>query len=267
MSFPIVIHRYCSFFGDYVPWYAIAVGIALAVMAIGLYFELPKHRYKSETSFLLCFPMALIFGVILACVFDAVFRGTWRTWLVDGDKQFGFVFLGWAIGVLMFAAIGGRCLGLGARYMLDFYAPLLAVGQAIGRIGCFLGGCCYGIPSAQFGVHYPKGSLPNDMCGDIGLLPIQLIESAWLFCVFVMCKRMNRRYSCVIYLVGMSAGRFCFEMLRYDRRGSIGGIVALSPSQILSATLLLCGLLLFIVDQFDRKSSVQKSSGGTRYAV
>ena len=254
MPLPFVIHRYRGFFGDYVPWYAIAVGVALAVMAIGLYFELRKHRNSSETRFLLCFPLSLIFGVVLACAFDAMFRGTWKTWFGDDVKQFGFVFLGWAIGVLTFVAVWGRCFGFGAKYMLDFYAPLLAVGQAIGRIGCFLGGCCYGVPSAQFGVHYPKGSLPNDMCGDVGLFPIQLVESAWLFCVFAMCKRMDRRYSCAIYLIGMSAGRFCFEMFRHDRRGNVLGISALSPSQVLSGILLLIGMVLFIVSRITFKA-------------
>lgn len=258
MLFPIVIHRYCSFFGDYVPWYAIAVGIALAVMAIGLYLELHKHRNSSETWFLLCFPLSMMVGVVLACVFDAVFRETWKTWLEDGVKQFGFVFLGWAIGVLIFVAIWGRWLGLGVRYMLNFYAPLLAIAQAIGRIGCFLGGCCYGVPSTRFGVHYPKGSLPHDVCGDVGLFPIQLVESFWLFCVFAMCKRMDRRYSCAIYLVGMSTGRFCFELFRYDRRGSFAGISALSPSQLLSASLLVIGLALFVVDKGVLKSSVKE---------
>ena len=247
MSIPFVIHRYRSFFGDYVPWYAIAVGVALAVMAIGLYLELRKHRKSSETRFLLCFPLSLIFGVMLACAFDVVFRGTWKTWFGDEVKQFGFVFLGWAIGVLTFAATWGRCFGFGAKYMLDFYSPLLAVGQAIGRIGCFLGGCCYGVPSTRFGVHYPKGSMPNDMCGDVGLFPIQLVESAWLFFVFAMCKREDRRYSCAIYLVGMSVGRFCFEMFRHDHRGSELGFLSLSPSQVLSGMLFLIGALLFIV--------------------
>lgn len=71
MQLPITIHRHCSFFGDYVPWYAISVGVALAVMAIGLFLELHKHRTGSETRFLICFPLSLVFGVVLACVFDS----------------------------------------------------------------------------------------------------------------------------------------------------------------------------------------------------
>lgn len=255
MPLPIVIHRYRSFFGDYLPWYSIAVGVALGAMAIGLYMELRKQSKDQESLFLLCFPLSLIFGVLVAACFDAVFRGTWRTWFGNGEKQFGFVFLGWAIGVLLFVSAWGRATRLGAKYLFDFYAPLLAIAQSIGRIGCFLGGCCYGVPSKFLGVHYPEGSLPHNNCGDIALFPIQLVESVWLLGIFVVCVSIKRKFAGAAYLIGVSAGRIFFEYFRYDNRGEVAGISCLSPSQMLSILLLISGFLLLLFSASSIKAS------------
>jgi phosphatidylglycerol:prolipoprotein diacylglycerol transferase len=59
----------------------------------------------------------------------------------------------------------------------DAIAPSLAIGQAIGRIGCFLVGDDYGVPTAlPWGMAFPHGVPPTTE----RVHPTQLYESAWL---------------------------------------------------------------------------------------
>ena len=243
----IVLRRYNDFFGYAVPWYSIFVGVAIAAMGCCLYIGLKRDfRHIDENKILLCFPLALCFGVITAAVFDSVFRGTWRTWNSGGTREFGFAFWGWAIGVLCFSAVWGKVFQIGAKRMLDFFAPSLAIAQGFGRIGCFLGGCCYGCPSDKMGLHYPPGSLPYEKVGDIALFPVQLVESLMLFLLFGLCIKSKRSMRCGIYLLGASLNRCVLEYFRYDNRGMIFGQNFFSPSQTVSIILFCIGIVMFL---------------------
>ncbi|MDD5500227.1 MAG: prolipoprotein diacylglyceryl transferase, partial [Candidatus Omnitrophica bacterium] len=61
---------------------------------------------------------------------------------------------------------------MGLLFTLDLLAPFVALGQSIGRIGCFLNGCCYGRPS-EFGLYFPSAGQK--------LIPTQLYSSLLLF--------------------------------------------------------------------------------------
>ena len=53
--------------------------------------------------------------------------------------------------------------GVGLLVLADLVAPSLMLGLALGRVGCFLNGCCYGGPcEAAWAVRFPQGSLPYE---------------------------------------------------------------------------------------------------------
>lgn len=59
----------------------------------------------------------------------------------------------------------------------DLVAPSLLLGQAIGRIGCFLNGCCFGVPTESiFGVRFPKTSLADIAYRGLLVHPTQIYE-------------------------------------------------------------------------------------------
>ena len=60
------------------------------------------------------------------------------------------------------------------------FAPGLALGHAIGRVGCFAAGCCWGKPTTSWiGVHFSaKASELTGVPIDTALIPTQLIEAA-----------------------------------------------------------------------------------------
>ncbi|WP_245676865.1 prolipoprotein diacylglyceryl transferase family protein [Oligoflexus tunisiensis] len=85
-------------------------------------------------------------------------------------------------------------LGNSVSDALDVAAFFFPLYFGIVRIGCFLGGCCYGVPNARFGFIYPPVVFDRKECGcrkfssgertDAPVIPIQLIESAFHLSVF-----------------------------------------------------------------------------------
>jgi phosphatidylglycerol:prolipoprotein diacylglycerol transferase len=66
----------------------------------------------------------------------------------------------------------------GHEFLMTF-APVLPLGIGIGRLGCFMNGCCYGGPGEQaWCVIYPAGTLPNDHFGIQPIHPSQLYAFA-----------------------------------------------------------------------------------------
>ena len=102
--------------------------------------------------------------------------------------------------------------GLALWPTLDLVAPYAALGQAIGRLGCFLNGCCYG-KEWKGGVFFPVHQK--------FLHPTQLYEAFGLLIIFFILKRYqtsNRHPGRVFFLYLFLAGleRFLVEFLRAD---------------------------------------------------
>lgn len=99
-------------------------------------------------------------------------------------------------------------------------APAMAIGQAIGRVGCFLVGDDYGRPTdLPWGVAFPKGLPPVD----VPVHPTQLYECFALIVVFVLLLRWRRRGLADAQVIGrylLLAGaiRFAIEFVRVNVR-------------------------------------------------
>ena len=117
-------------------------------------------------------------------------------------------FLGGTLAGVWFA----RSKKLSLRPVLDLVAPYIALGQAIGRIGCFLNGCCYGKP-VSWGIYFPTHGAR--------LHPTQLYEMAGLFIIFLMLKGAQKKphqagFIFVFYLWLAAIERFVVEFYRGD---------------------------------------------------
>ena len=117
-------------------------------------------------------------------------------------------------------------------------APGLALAQAIGRIGCFLVGCDYGLPTAlPWGMAFPRA--PEPALAPVH--PAQLYESAWLFaCAWLLGRRVERSPLLIAeYLVLQGAGRFAIELVRTN--APVAGPLTLS--QLVALACVACGAL------------------------
>jgi phosphatidylglycerol:prolipoprotein diacylglycerol transferase len=140
----------------------------------------------------------------------------------------------------------------------DLWAPSLALGQAIGRFGCFMAGCCYGRPTgSSWGVIFthPQSRAPLN----IPLYPTQVFEavsgfSVFLVLIFLHGKKTFQGQVFLWYLILHSTARLFVERFRGDERGLIPG-TEMTATQLL-ATLILVGsvvVLLILRSRWERK--------------
>ncbi|MEC4675986.1 MAG: prolipoprotein diacylglyceryl transferase, partial [Nitrospirota bacterium] len=103
----------------------------------------------------------------------------------------------------------------------DVFAPSIAIGHAIGRLGCFFAGCCYGKPAA--GVFWSVTfSNPESLAmKGVPLHPVQLYEAAgemlnFLVLIFIRKRGAFRGQLFWIYILNYSIIRLVMEMFRGD---------------------------------------------------
>lgn len=156
----------------------------------------------------------------------------------------GIVFYGGLIG-----AAPGAYLGLvlskerRVNALLTLAIPSIPLAHAIGRVGCFLGGCCYGLPyDGPFAAHM------YDL--DYTVFPIQLVEAALNLILFGVLASFTRRkvrghQTLAIYLVCYGLIRFTLEFFRGDLiRGIFSGF---STSQWISLGLIAVAVVMELI--------------------
>jgi phosphatidylglycerol:prolipoprotein diacylglycerol transferase len=151
----------------------------------------------------------------------------------DGITWYGGLIMGTLEG-----AIGARIHRVSVVTMMNCVAPAVAVGQAIGRIGCFLVGDDYGRESdLPWAVGFPLGAPPT--APGVRVHPTQIYETLWLSLVaFVLWKRRDRSpFLFGEYLVANGLGRLFIESLRVNPQVLFG----LTEPQIVGIALILGG--------------------------
>lgn len=158
----------------------------------------------------------------------------------------GFVVYGGIISGVASIYIYCRIKKISPRQYFDVIGNFVPINQALGRIGCFLAGCCYGRAThAWYGVVFPEGCLAP---AGVKLIPTQLIMAAGDMLIFLLLCVVDRKKkhdglvaSC--FLIFYSIGRFIIEFLRNDYRGSVG---FLSTSQFIAIWTLVAGIAMAI---------------------
>jgi phosphatidylglycerol:prolipoprotein diacylglycerol transferase len=134
----------------------------------------------------------------------------------------GGIFYGGLIAALITAAVYTRRKRLPGLLTADLFAPAIALGHAIGRLGCFAAGCCWGQKSSLPWAVTFTNPLSNQLFGTplgIPLHPTQLYEAFSEAIIFlILYRRFHRphRPGAVIglYLVLYSSVRFLVEFVR-----------------------------------------------------
>ncbi|MCL2600567.1 MAG: prolipoprotein diacylglyceryl transferase [Treponema sp.] len=148
----------------------------------------------------------------------------------------GTVFYGGLIGGL---TVGWICVRKNSGYSnhVDILAVCIPLFHFFGRIGCFLGGCCFGIEST---LGFTFRHSPIEVANGISRFPVQLLEALFNIGLFFLLDRFLRtgRFKnrlVFVYLLIYSTGRFFIEFLRGDEHRGVW--VFLSTSQIISVVI------------------------------
>ncbi len=167
----------------------------------------------------------------------------------------GLVFYGGVLLVIPVMLIYFKKNALSVWKTLDIFAPSLAIGHAIGRLGCFSAGCCYGKPTnLPWGVTFTD---PHSLAIlGIALHPTQLYESFAELGNFIvlLILRKHKKFDGQLlwtYVLIYSIFRFIIEFFRGDRaRGFIYN--GFSVAQAISLVLLLAAII-FILSHWRKK--------------
>jgi phosphatidylglycerol:prolipoprotein diacylglycerol transferase len=177
-------------------------------------------------------------------------------------------------GLVWYGGLIGGFLGCSAYILLkridyftviDAAAPALAIGYALGRIGCFLVGDDYGRPTDSWiGIAFPKGSPPTtaESLRQFGVHidpsippdqvlrvhPTQLYESASAFVMFAILMYASKRPHAKgrifgLFLVLMGIERFLVEFVRAKDDRFLGSFTV---AQLISVIVFICGSILIL---------------------
>lgn len=159
----------------------------------------------------------------------------------------GLVFFGGLAGGLVWVIYSASKWKVNLWKVADVLSVGLAVGLAIGRIGCFLAGCCYGKPTEIFiGVTF---SHPAALCPTgIPLHPTQLYSSLFMFILagvlYLKIKKSESHTHAgsvfALYLIGHGLFRVGIEFLRGDFRGGV--VVGLTLTQWFAIIMVIVGM-------------------------
>ena len=210
------------------------VFMALAFVAAGLVFVHTRRDEVSGDEPNAVFPIALaaFFGGLSGAKLPVVLLNLQQGWsweaLLAGRTIAGGL-VGGTLGVLLVK----RALGIQGRHGNRFAAPV-ALGMAVGRIGCLLAGCCAGVPTAlPWGIDFGDG-VPRH--------PTQLYEALFCLCAFVFLQRARKTARPGRLLSGFFGAYFVFRFfVEFIRPNPI--VAGLTPYQWICAA----GVILLFV--------------------
>ncbi|MFQ5739379.1 MAG: prolipoprotein diacylglyceryl transferase [Acidobacteriota bacterium] len=208
------------------------------------------------------------FVVILSALAGAkllMVLGNLSYYLNQPSRLFALEF--WQAGGAYFGGLLGAIIGsaiyihrqpqLGFWGVADAAAPAIALGQSMGRVGCFAAGCDYGTPSRlPWAVTYTSQYAHQNVGVPLGVAvhPVQLYESLGAFLIFLVLLAFHRRrrfpgqvFS--LYLLSYGALRFLDEFFRGDAGRGFVLHGLLSVPQLISLLLLIAAPILYFVNR------------------
>ena len=250
---------YIEIFGKMVPMYGVCfvIGMGLAVTVAWLLAR--KYQDVPHVDIVTSAVYAGIGAVVGAKLLFILVN---LNLIISGELtilqafQGGFVFYGGLIGGIIGLYIYVKIYKLNAFKFFEIYATVVPLGHSIGRVGCFLGGCCYGIEyDGPLSCTYTV-NIGNTPIG-VPLFPVQLAEAFLLLCLFfvLLVLYMKKRHlgiQVITYGFVYCLLRFGLEFLRGDKER--GALLGMSTSQFISLVFaaVLIGILVYRVKKSNK---------------
>lgn len=222
-------------------------------LAIIWFYKRCENRNLSQKNAMDLGLIILFTGFIGARLFHVLFEYPRYYWQHPIEVfyfwQGGFVFYGGFIVAYLSAFFYARKLKLTFWLWHDTLAPVLAGGYAMGRLACFLVGCCYGeVCDLPWAVPLKQESLSTGLISVFSRHPTQLyaVSTEFLTLIFLLWYEKRKPPLGNVFLSWValhSLGRIIMETFRADPRG--GTLLGLSVSTLISLFLLLVVSIVF----------------------
>lgn len=245
-------------------------GLMLAIsFLIGIYLAIYRARKSGiDPNKIIDLAVVVVLGAIVGARFLYVifhldeFKGHW----LDTFNPFqssgqigiaGLTMLGGFIAAVGFGMLYLKIKKLPILKIADIAAPSIGLGIFITRIGCFLNGCCYGVPtSSKLGMIFPPESPAGFTFPNQAIHPAQLYSSLYgliIFGLLLVLERYKKFDGFLLYVFFILYGisRFIVDMFRYYETSMVLvqlGDFAVSVNQGISILMVLMGSVLIYIN-------------------
>jgi phosphatidylglycerol:prolipoprotein diacylglycerol transferase len=275
------MHRYLLIIGNFrVPAYGV---MAVIGYLVGMYF-INKEAIRNDIKPLLI--QSLSMWVIVGMLIGARIWYVWENWTQFAPAPLaifklwegGMVFYGGFIGGFAGGVLFMRIAKLPLAKVMDIMAPGIAIAVGIGRIGCFLNGCCYGrVTESWIGVSFParwtspvywdhlhRGLIPQGASHSLPVIPTQLISALNLLIIFGILWKIRKKTFFNGFLFALFTGlyglhRFTVDFFRYYS-GNALILKYLTLSQVLSIFMMITSVFVIMLGYGKQKKNKLKKA-------
>jgi phosphatidylglycerol:prolipoprotein diacylglycerol transferase len=191
------------------------------------------------------------------------FRGHWTDTFnpFQSNGQIGIAgltMLGGVILCFISAAIFLKIKKMSFLKIADVFIPAVGLGLFLTRIGCYLNGCCFGLPChGSLCVVFPPESAAGNTFQGIPIVPTQLYSSAYglIILLFLLKAEKWQRYDGFLlywFLILYGMGRFVIDFFRYYESSMVVVQIAgkgISLNQVLSLAFVLLGIIMMLINR------------------
>lgn len=211
------------------PFYGILIITSMLAGLLYVFIILKKEKYNDKNIYLYTI-LYISFALTIGKLFTIAATGFKYSFLEAGLSSYGGL-----IGVILASIIFELILPTN-KQTIKYTIISLPLTYAIGKIGCFIAGCCYGIPySGIFHVIYKDGL-------NIPQFPIQILETIVFIIIFIICHKLRNNKN-IIYITAFISilAKFLLDFLRYEHIKE-----TLSTNQIFSIILIVIMIVVYI---------------------
>jgi phosphatidylglycerol:prolipoprotein diacylglycerol transferase len=210
-----------------VAWYGIMVALAVVTVVVWALLAVkrnPRLNYNMVLNVALVgIPSGVIFSRLLHVFEYWDYFSQHPAEIIGGE---GLTIWGAVLGAALGIWIYSRFSKISFGHLADVIAPAIILAQAIGRVGCTLNGCCYGVPTdLPWGIVYTDlnshgfEASQKALSIGMGLHPTQVYELIYNLIVFGILLMLRKRFRpdgslFLIYLVFYAAWRFGIDFIR-----------------------------------------------------
>ncbi|MDD4924466.1 MAG: prolipoprotein diacylglyceryl transferase [Dehalococcoidales bacterium] len=200
-------------------WYGLAVSLGIMFVVFWAAYEIKKGARISYDNLLMAAIVGIPTGIVFARLVHVIDQ--WEYYsrnlgsIIGGE---GLSIYGGVLGALLGIWIYSRYSKFNFGHLLDIVAPGIAMGQAIGRVGCTLNGCCYGDnTTVPWGIEYTN---PNSYGYGAGVVhPTQVYEVIFMVILFGILYKLRGRLKpdgslAMVYFAGYAVWRFFVDFIR-----------------------------------------------------
>lgn len=242
-------------FGFLIPTYDLILITGIIIMLIYIINRFEKRdgfsRIQTNRIVILII-ISLLSSLVISYIFDGIFHSIQEGELEFGSVNFLSALIGGFVTFLILMKYFYKEDNKNMKQIANTIITGVVLAHAIGRIGCFFAGCCFGIPTESFlGVAFPHGHA-HILYPEASVFPTQLFESAFLFALFFVLNTVKivKGKEVETYVIAYGIWRILLEFIRGDNRGVLIPLFSTkynvfpTPAQFISFLMIVLGIYL-----------------------